>query len=710
MDQLTQKLKSGDMTVQEVPLPVLGPRQVLVQIHYSLISAGTEGSTVNAARKSLVGKAKERPDQARQVLEVLRKQGPVQTYRAVMKKLDAYSPLGYSAAGVVLQVGNEVEGLAVGDKVGCAAHHAEVVAVSANLCTKLDPEADLKFASYNTLGAIALQGVRQADLRLGEKCAVIGLGLLGQLTCQLLRASGVGVVGIDVAASAVQTAAEHSADLALERNAPGVEEAIQNFTHGLGVDAVIITAGTSSLDPVNFAGAITRKKGVVVIVGAVPTGFDRNPHYYPKELDLRMSCSYGPGRYDLQYEEKAIDYPAAYVRWTEQRNMQAFQELLHDGALQMDPLTTHTFPFTDAPKAYDMIVEKSEAFLGIVLEYDTSNVVVRQPVSTETTEVSTSPEIQIAFIGAGSYAQGSLLPNLPKNDASVSLVSVMTNSGVTSKRVAERFGFNECTSEASGILENKDVNTVFIATRHDSHAAYALQALQAGKHVFVEKPLALKVEELEAIDAAYREAGRHLMIGFNRRYAPYAMALKKRMGDGPKAMLYRVNAGAIPADTWIQDREIGGGRMIGEGCHFIDFMTFLCDAVPVDVYANALPDPQGLNDIVVVNLRFADGSVGAIHYYANGSKAFGKEYIEVHAGGATGILDDFKRLEFGGAKKEVMKTALPDKGQAGMLNAFLDAVRSGGDGPVPYDQLRAVSLASIAVETSIKEQAPVRVH
>lgn len=728
MNQLTQKLKSGEMAILELPCPQVGAGMVLVRNHYSLISAGTEGSTVKTARASLLTKAKERPQQVKQVLEVLSKQGPVQTYRAVMKKLDAYSPLGYSSAGMVIDVGNSdstADGrsntLKVGDWVACAgagyANHAEIVAVPVNLCVKLPKGADLKRASYNTLGAIALQGIRQADLRLGETCAVIGLGLIGQLTCLMLRASGVRVVGVDVDAAAVATAAEHCADLALTRSSSGIADSIARFSDGLGVDAVIITAGTSSLDPVNFAGEIARKKGRVVVVGAVPTGFDRDPYYYRKELELRMSCSYGPGRYDLEYEEKGIDYPAAYVRWTEKRNMEAFQGLLHSGRIDIDYLTTHEVSLEEAPQAYDMIVNRSEPFLGIVIKYDTNKPVERKPVSIAPSRPT--GKLGLGFIGAGSYAQGNLLPNLPKNDADVVCRGVMTSSGTTSKRVAERFGFEFCTDNEADILANRDIKTVFIATRHDSHGDYVLKALRAGKHVFVEKPLTLTLEELEGIRRFYHEGheeheskGRpQLMVGFNRRFAPLAVELKKKLSKSPMSMIYRVNAGAIPADHWIQDAEIGGGRIIGEACHFIDFMTFLCGACPVTVYASALPDPQDLNDTVSISIQFGDGSIGTINYFANGSKALDKEYVEVYQSGLTAVLNDFRELTVYGKGKPVRhKTLSQDKGQSAMIKAFLNGVKTGTGAPIPFEELYAVSLATFAAKRSLTERVPVKIN
>ncbi len=706
MDQLTQQLKSGELTVQDLPWPQVGAGMILVRNHYSLISAGTEGSTVKTARKGLIGKAKERPQQVRQVLDVLKKQGPVQTYRAVMKKLDAYSPLGYSSAGQVIEVGGGVQGFSVGDKVACAgggyANHAEIVCVPVNLCVKLPEGADLKLASYNTLGAIALQGIRQADLRLGESCAVIGLGLLGQLTCLMLRAAGVRTYGIDVQGFAVELAKQHCCDGAWVRDEPGIAEHIDSLTDGLGVDAILITAATDSLDPVNFAGRIARKKGRVVVVGAVPTGFEREPHWYRKELELRMSCSYGPGRYDPDYEEKGLDYPTAYVRWTENRNMQAFQDLVHSGRIDIDYLTTHEFDLEDAPKAYDMIVNRSEPFLGVVIKYDVSKPPKKDKIVIRS--VSEYGKVNLAFIGAGSYAQGNLLPNIPKKDKDVVCKGVMTQSGTTSKRVAERFGFEFCTSSVNDILKNPDINTVFIATRHDSHAKYVKQGLEAGKHVFTEKPLCIKQEELDEIQGLYQQHNdRLLMVGFNRRFAPLARELKSRIGGGPISIIYRVNAGAIPKDTWIQDVEIGGGRIIGEVCHFIDFLTWMCGALPVTVHANAIPDPDALNDTISINISFANGSIGIVCYFANGSKELSKEYIEVYASGLTGIIRDFKALEICGKGKPYRKKLLSqDKGQANMVRKFIERVKTGGKPLIDPNEIFTVTKACFAVIESIK--------
>jgi predicted dehydrogenase/threonine dehydrogenase-like Zn-dependent dehydrogenase len=709
MHQLTQKLKDGETKIIEVPFPQMGPRMLLVRNHYSVISAGTEGATANSARKSLLAKAKERPEQVRQVLDVLKKQGPVQTYRAVTKKLEAYSPCGYSSAGEVLDVGSDVSGFAPGDKVACAgagyASHAEIIAVPVNLCVRLAPSADLADAAYNTLGAIALQGVRQAELKLGESVLIIGLGLIGQIAAQLCRASGCRVIGVDVSQRAVDSASSY-VDMGLTRSTAGLEQRIADFTGGIGVDAVIIAAATSSLDPVNFAGVTARRKAVVVILGAVPTGFDRE-NYYKKELALKMSCSYGPGRYDLDYEEKGLDYPVEYVRWTEKRNMEAFQQLLLDKRVDVKGLTTHQFAFEDAPKAYDMIVTRSEPFTGIVLKYDIERPLHAGKVTlAKTANFAGAASVGVAFIGAGSYAQGNLLPNLDGVDG-VSRVTVLTNSGTTSRRVAERFGFTSCTDNEDDIFTDSSVNTVFIATRHDSHAEYTVKALTHGKNVFVEKPLAMTVDELQAIEAAYQASGKQLLVGFNRRFAPLAVRMKQILGKGVMSMIYRVNAGKIPADTWIQDTELGGGRIVGEGCHFIDFMTWICGSLPVKVYATALPDAAGCNDTVNIAIEFANGSIGLLAYYANGAKDLPKEYFEAHHAGASVILRDFRELEWYSPRKKRDKRWSQDKGQAAMVAAFLQAIKSGGPALIPFAELKATTLASFAAMESLRQKTPV---
>ena len=704
MQQLTQKLGSGDMIIQEVPYPQLGKGMVIVKNHYSIISAGTEGSTVVAARKSLLGKAKERPQQVKQVIDTLKKQGPIQTYRAVMKKLDAYSPLGYSCAGEVIEVGAGVTEFEVGDKVACAgagyANHAEIVSVPINLCVKLDTNTNLKDAAYNTLGAISMQGVRQADLRLGESCVIIGLGLLGQLVALILKASGVTVIGIDVSEAAVKQAVENKVvDLGLTRNAAGVEEQILAATNGYGADAVIIAAATSSLDPINFAGAIARKKGKVVVLGAVPTGFERDPYWYRKELELKMACSYGPGRYDLNYEEKGIDYPLPYVRWTEKRNMEAFQDLIATKRIDIAYLTTHEFDFDNAKAAFDLVVSKAEPFTGIALKYNIEKAANKTKIATSETEQL--GKINISFIGAGSYAQGNLLPNIPETN-DVGRIGVLTNTGTTSKRVAEKFKFQFCVTQEADVFD-ENTNTVFVATRHDSHGPYVLKSLKANKNVFVEKPLCLLESELQDIIEAQSETKKSVMVGFNRRFSPLTTKLKKAVGNNPMTMLYRINAGAIPGDNWIQDLEIGGGRVLGEVCHFIDYLTYLNGSLPIKVSASALQDANKLNDTLNILIQFENGSSGVVAYYANGSKSMTKEYVEVFSAGLSATLNDFKELKIydkGKPRKE--KLYNQNKGQKEMVEAFVNGLLTDGKAPISFEDIISVTKASFKVLESVK--------
>jgi predicted dehydrogenase len=712
MRQLTQKLNDGEMVVQEVPDPQLGKGMVLIKNHYSLISAGTESSTVKAARKSLLAKAQERPQQVKQVVDTLIQQGPIQTYRAVTKKLEAYSPLGYSCAGEIVEVGEGVTNFKKGDYVACAgvgyAVHAEIVSVPMNLVVKLIQGTDLKNAAYNTLGSIALQGIRQADLRLGETCAVIGLGLLGQLTCLMLKASGVRIVAIDVNPYAVATAQKHGgANVALIRNANGIEEQVNQFTNSVGVDAVIIAAATDSLDPINFAGSIARKKGKIVVLGAVPTGFDRDPYWYRKELELKMSCSYGPGRYDLNYEEKGLDYPVSYVRWTEKRNMEAFQHLLSDHVIDIDYLTTHVIDFEEAPGAYDMILNKTEHYLGVILKYNIEKeqvlhqkIQIKNPVP--------NAKVNIAFIGAGSYAQGNLLPNLPKN-SEVARKGILTNTGATSKRVAERFGFEYCTSDENDILQKDNINTVFIATRHDSHAEYVLKSLKEGKNIFVEKPICLTKDELLQITSLY-DGNQQLLVGFNRRFSKLSVLLKERIGEGPMSMNYRINAGKIPGDSWIQDMEIGGGRIIGEVCHFIDYLTWLNGSLPISIFANSLPDAENNNDTLNIQISFRNGSIGVVSYFANGPKSLPKEYIEVFHAGSAAILDNFKELKIFGKKKIRKKLFNQDKGQSTMIHNFIESIIKGNPSPIPFEDISAVTKACFAVIESLKNGTLIKIE
>ena len=630
-----------------------------------------------------------------------------------MKKLDAFSPLGYSSAGEVIEVYEGLNGFCIGDFVACGgltASHAEVVSVPANLCVKLEPDADLKQAAYNTLGAIALQGVRQADLKLGETCCVIGLGILGQLTALLLNISSVKVIGVDIDPAMVKLSRNLGLEMALQREEFGIVNRINQFTKGFGCDGVIITAATESLDPINFAGVISRKKGTIVVVGDVPTGFDREPHFYIKELQIKMSCSYGPGRYDLNYEEKGLDYPYGYVRWTENRNMAAFQDLIYTKKIDVSNLTTHSFKLEDAPNAYELMIRKSEPYVGILIEYDVKKEVKKGKIVIHAQrKYKKSKAIEIGFIGAGSYAQSHLLPNIPKS-GNISLKGVMTATSTGARSVSERFGFEFCTGDYKDILENKNINTVFIATRHDSHAEYVIKAMESGKHVFVEKPLCLTTQELHKIYATYesniksKNLARILMVGYNRRFSPLALIVKEQFGDCPMAMIYRINAGYISKDSWIQDSKFGGGRIIGEVCHFIDFLTYINGSIPTSVYATKMLEPSNLNDILSISISYENGSIGTICYFSNGDKNLSKERIEIFCNGCTAIIDDFRNLSiFQKGIRKNKKLIRQDKGQKYEVKEFIEKILSGEDEVIPMKEIFITSTVCFKIIESLQQ-------
>lgn len=699
MEQLTQNLKDGKMQLLEVPFPVLSSGQVLVRNHYSLISAGTEGKTVKDARLSYIGKARARKEEVKKVIDAAKTFGILNTYKMVMNKLDAPSSLGYSTAGEIIAVAPDVTDFRVGDLVACggnSAVHAEVIAVPVNLCVKLNDKIALQHACFTTLGAIALQGIRQADLRLGENCVVIGLGLVGQLTVQMLKAGGIKTIGIDIDQRMVDLALHTDIDAAFTRNSEDLESSINNITNGYGTDAVIITAGTDSLDPVDLAGALCRKKGKVVIVGAVPTGFKR-PNYFKKELDLRMSCSYGPGRYDTEYEEGGIDYPYGYVRWTENRNMAAFVDLIATGKINLTNLLTHTFDFKEAPAAYDLIMNKTEPFVGMILKYEI-NKSLQQKVNLAKPSYTQS-DVVAGMIGAGSFGQNFLLPALKNTPAKLS--GIVTARPNNARNIADKNQFVFASGNAQDIFSNKDINTVFIATRHETHAGYVMQALQSEKNVFVEKPLCLTEEELVQIQHEFTKHNCRVMVGFNRRFAPMIQTIKKTFSSSnPIAINYRINAGVIPADHWVHDLKVGGGRIVGEACHFIDLCMFLAGSKLTTISAVALNDAQKLNDTVCFNLQFENGSTASVSYFSNGNKSINKEYLEVFGSGIVAVLDDFKTLSVSG-KSEKKYTGNQDKGHQNEVKAFVESILQGKPAPIPFDETVLSTLATFRALQSI---------
>lgn len=704
MNQLTQQLKSGKMEILEVPFPALNAGNILVRNHYSVISAGTEGKTVTDARKGYIAKAKSRQKEVRQVIDMIKANGVLSTYSFVMNKLEAPSPLGYSCAGEVIAVGQGVSEFKVGDFVACAgAPHADVVAVSVNMAVKIPDDLDLRQAAFSTIAAIAIQGIRQADLQMGSTCLIIGMGLIGQLTYLTLVASGMQPIGVDVSEKQLDLCRSAGILKVYNRNQEGIEDIINIFSSGHGTDAVIITAGSTSLDPVEFAGAVARRKAKIVVVGAVPTGFSR-ANYYKKELDLRMSCSYGPGRYDPGYEEKGIDYPIGYVRWTENRNMQSFVDLLATNQLNIEKLITHIFPLEKAPEAYDLILAKQESFSGIVIQYDNqaklTNIIHLKK------SVCAPSDVNVGFVGAGSFAQGVLLPAMKGH---CNFVAVATGRGITSRYVADKYGFAYCADSSDALFKDERINTIFVVARHNLHAEHVLKAIEHEKHIFVEKPLAMNEMELNEIKNAYekKNANKHLMVGFNRRFAPPILEVKKLfLPEQPKAIMIRVNAGILPAEHWVNDPIIGGGRIIGEACHFIDLATYLAGSRIVSVCASSMTDASNLNNTVVINVSMSNGSVASINYYSNGNKKLNKEYIEVFCGGSVVVIDDFRTLTVHGGEDKKIKYR-QDKGHASCVQAFLRTIKEGTACPIPFEESYFSMLATFKVNQSILESRKV---
>ena len=684
MKQLVQDFKTGDIKLVDVPSPALTPGCVRVRNAYSLVSAGTERTTVNLAQQSLIGKARSRPDLVRRVIETVKREGFSAAVRKVQSQLDQWKALGYSCAGTVIEVGEAVTGLSVGDRVACGgqnyASHAEEVVVPQNLCAKLPEGVALEHAVFTTLGAIAMQGVRQADARLGESVAVIGLGLVGQLTVQILKAAGCVVLGIDVSAEACELATRCGCDTVATRTSGDIERVAARLTNGFGVDAAIIAAAAPTNDPIELAAKICRERGRVVMVGVTGMELPRDL-FYEKELEFRLSRSYGPGRYDPLYEERGVDYPIGYVRWTEQRNMEAFVQLLAGKRVDVALLTTHTFAIEDAPKAYELITGKTaERFVGVLLKYPSGEGRGAKRAATVTSASSAARHapVVLGVIGAGNYAQGVLLPQFKAN-GDVTLRTVCTATGVKAEKAKVKFGFETSTTNWRDVLADKAVNTVLIATRHDLHAEIVVESLRAGKTVFCEKPLCLRGEELDEITRAIRETGNsRLMVGFNRRFAPFAA--RARDLAGPLVMRYRVSVQPLPADHWINDPETGGGRILGEVCHFVDFLRFAARSRVVSVFAQEF---GGEN--VQVALRFADGSVGSIDYFNVADAALKKEHVEVFAGGKHMIEDDVR-----------------EKGQAEEVRQFVRAVKTGGPMPIPLEEIVDTTRATLAVLESIR--------
>lgn len=696
MKQVQQNYRTGELSVEDMPVPRVNSGGVLVATSCSLISSGTEKQALDLAKASLAGKAVARPDLVRQVIRKMRSEGVAPTIKKVFVKLDTPIPLGYSLAGEIVELGDRVNGYEVGGRVACAgaglANHAEYNVVPAMLTVPIPPGVDDEDASFVTLGAIAMQGVRLAQPTLGERVVVMGLGLIGLLTVQMLKANGCRVLGFDPQESRAKLARELGANVAVSS---GLPEATAAFTRGQGADAVILTASSKASDPLNQAAEISRLKGRIVVVGLVGMSIDREP-FYKRELELKVSMSYGPGRHDPNYEIAGNDYPLPYVRWTERRNMESFLELVQDGRVTPKKLVTHRFPIAQAEKAYE-VLERGEPHLAILLTYpEEMRSAVERAVPTQKGGVAGQG---VAFVGFGNYAKGALLPALLAVDG-IKLTSVVTATGLSASHASKKFGFARASTDPADAFDDPETGVVFIATRHDSHAAFCAAALRKHKNVFCEKPLALTRESLaDTLDAARHSKG-VLTVGFNRRFAPLLVKAKEALAPrgGPLLMSYRINAGAIPLDSWIQ-RDEGGGRILGEVCHFVDAMTYLADSLPESVFATAT---NAARDSLAIVVRFRDGSAGTILYSSNGDASVPKEYLEIFAPGRVLQLEDFRRLTISRHGRQAVTKQMMDKGQKDFVAAFVKAARGQGPTPIPLEELAAVAEATFAIQDSLR--------
>ena len=748
MKQILQNLKNGKTELVEVPWPAMKDGHLLIQTSVSLVSAGTERMLVDFGKAGYLQKARQQPDKVKQVLDKIRTDGLMPTIETVRSKLEQPIPLGYCNVGRIMDAGFKFYdlGFKKGDRVVSNGPHAEVVCVPGNLCAKVPDEVSDEEATFTVVGAIGLQGVRLAQPTIGEYFVVTGLGLIGLLTVQILRANGCRVLGIDFDTAKCELARQFGADSVDIYKGEDPVDAAMVFSKSRGVDGVIITAATKSSEPVHQAAQMCRKRGRIVLVGVTGLELSRTD-FYEKELSFQVSCSYGPGRYDPEYEEKGHDYPIGFVRWTEQRNFKAVLDLMATGKLDVKPLITHRFRFEEAEKAYGLISEDKEPYIGIILNYDPQITQIAQK-DERTVRLKQSYDLSasshglpvIGLIGAGNFTGQVLLPTLRKTGAWLKIIA--SSGGVTGTHLGKKFGFEESTTDVERIFYDKEINTVFVTTRHNTHARFVMEALKVGKNVFVEKPLCLTMEELEEIELvadahrwtqtffpdessgekvssltrtnAFHEGKNSilpqntnqplddlttqpiLMVGFNRRFAPHVIKMKSLLESvrGPKSMVMTVNAGFIPVDHWTQDQELGGGRIIGEACHFIDLLRFLAGEEITDSHITRMTVESG--DTVSIQLGFKDGSIGTIHYFANGNKRFPKESLEVFAGQKILQLDNFKKMRgYGWKNFNKMNLWRQDKGYNNEIRSFIDTVRNGKPSPIPFEEILEVMKTTI---------------
>lgn len=722
MKQVVQNYKNGSLRLDEVPVPALKAGGVLVRNCYSAISVGTEMMKVKTAKMNLLKKARSRPQEVRKVIHSIRQQGFLNTYKKVMNRLDTLSPLGYSAAGVVIKVGTGLADFSVGDRVAIAgyANHAEVNFVPKNLCVKVPKNVPLDQAAFTTIGAIAIQGIRQAKIQFGETIAVIGLGLIGLVTSKILLATGQNVVGIDIDSFKTDFARKCGIKNSAVFGKDDIHSLISTLTNGVGVDAVLIATGTQNNAPVELAANIARDRGKVVDIGITKMNLPWKVSY-EKELEYIFSRSYGPGRYDINYEEKGMDYPVGYVRWTEKRNMESFLNLISNGKLDISDLITHRFKFEDAERVYnDIHSNKLKNFVGIIFEYDkfeiSETLKTKVIIKTQKRTKPAADKVIVGCIGAGNFAKTVLLPHIAKNNYAI-LKGVATSTGISAKAAANKFGFEYAASSAENILRDDSINTVMIATRHNLHSHFVIEGLKRKKNVFVEKPLAINEDQLKEIIDIYKllqDQGEFpfLMVGFNRRFAPLSIKLKEFFTHrkSPLLMHYRINAGMIPKKNWYQDPVEGGGRIIGEVCHFIDYMIFLTGVLPTKVFATTMKSSnENISnwDNISINVEFQDGSVGNIIYTAIGDDIFPKEYIEVFGENSVGVLDNFSLLKLYRNNKKNIKRSFHKKGHSNEIKRLIQSIIRNQGSPICFNELIAVSLVTFGVHKSLEKNSPI---
>ncbi len=700
--------------IEDVPAPLCGEKEILVANMFSLISAGTERHAIEIRSKNIIALGKEiqrtRPDLIKKTKDILKKQGILSTYHLIKEKMNEPNLLGYSSAGIAIEVGKEVKSIKVGDRVACGgggyASHSEFIKVPENLCVKIPDRVEFKEAAFTTVGAIALQGVRRADVRVGERVAVIGLGLVGLLTTQILKAAGCRIIGFDVSKDRVRLAEELGIDEGYTIGEKDIFTAVDIFSEGVGLDSVIITASTSSNKPVEDALRMIRKKGKIVVVGAVGMNIPREP-FYEKEADFMISTSYGPGRYDSRYEEKSVDYPIAYVRWTENRNMKTILELIDSGSVDVKKLITDIFSIEEAVKAYDAIKQANS--IGVLLQYAHKKEEMPLKRKIENASISNVPSgiIRVGIIGGGNFAKNFHMPNIARIEG-MTIHAIASNTGANAKNMAKKYGAKYATTDYFDILRDDDIDLVVITTRHNLHYKIAVEALNMGKHVFVEKPAAMNQKDMEKLIQTAERSGKIFMVGFNRRFSSLIEKAKSILdsSSGPVVINYRVNAGKLPSDHWLYDSVEGGGRIIGEGVHFFDLMNFIAGSTPSDISVISLnsgtPSIKS-GDNVAVSIKYRNGSVGNLLYTSIGSSAYPKESLYIERNGISVEVDDFRILRSFRGREKKIKLKRQDKGHYREMECLKDTIKNGGQNPIPLKEITIAHETAFVVDRLIKE-------